>query len=444
MAWKGSKDCCCDGCHSPPRNFQLGVRDVQPQQQYCCACVPNQICVTVYCESTPGISATVLLDKRCTNDVDGPILYQGIVPFANEQIDLLFRFTVENEQCYFCLESAVLGLNGLAPYDCHLIDAEQRARPSIFCQQLWIDGLPATWTITGAYADPFCPGDNLIVSVTKANNTPIIRSAYCKDEYGNTVEDDHPIRNLCGGCGCICTCACITVTTIGGSTLYLSCLPTEEECRDPTYAELYANDCISWAGGGYTISLSQAYDGCCELDLTEFNGNSPSPLPEPVQIGPAANPCPNPAASWSFFDDNNDPVTVRFDCASCSDCLVTITECCNGQLPRVLTATISGTSGLCTCFNGAISLVYDPVAEWWLGSATFCEKEVELTFFCSGYGWGLNFTSGACVVVPGTLNTVTSDCDPLNAAFSFQLSGIGCCGVGDLGGPHNITITITE
>lgn len=437
--WKGGKSCCCGACHTPPRDPQLADREIQPDQQFCCACVPKQACISAFCYPS-GEETVVRAYYECDRDEEGTFLYRTTLPINGESHELIFRFKIENNVCYLCLDAPTLGLEEAVPYNCQIIDAEQRAAPNFFCQHLFIDGLPASWLIPGGTGGNPCQDLDLYIELTAASNTPIEGRKHCLDEYGNLVEDSHPIRDLCGGCGCICTCACITVVNVGQSVdVSLACLGGDNPEYDPP------ESWVSWRSSGpypVTVTLTADYHtGCCQLELDTGSVNV-NEIPEPVVIGGVDSNCIGLHVTWELINTSTqEPFIVIFECANCIDCSIIPSGCCDGKLPRTLTAVITGGAS-CSCASGSYTLYYDRLVEGWVGTVPFCSGEAVLGFFCSGYQWSLTFSADPCVIVGGGMDSVSSDCSPLSVEFNFQISGVGCCD--SLSGIHDITITITE
>lgn len=433
MTGKGNKDCCCNGCYERPIDRALPVRAIQPMQQNCCACIPKQVCVTLACYgATEGLGGTKLFTRDCTAVEGDPTLWSGDFPFGGDIIDLEFRFKVVDGVCYFCLTSSTLGIYGETPDDCHVIDAEQRATPNFFCQRLHINEQPAEWTI----ANPLCASGSVVVSIGSADNTAIEGRRRCLDVYGNELEDSHPIRNLCGGCGCICECACITVF---GDDLTAS---SEVVCLDGT---------TSWlTTGGVEISMvANEETGCCELELTDVGntGMDPYSASGNVRVGGVDNQCPNPTADWSGFTPDGKARFIQFQCASCNGECPEQQGCCDELVPHILTATIDADDCTCACGDTSIKLVWDDDFNAWIGEQPewFCGHEISMTLSCVGDGetWRLAMSAGPCIF-PANVEAV-GECSPLSVEFSITSSGgLGCCGLGDLGGSKNFTVTITE
>lgn len=414
MPGKGAKHCCCNGCNEKPLDRALGNTDLQPQQQYCCACVPKQICVTV--DVVGGTSATKVFDRDCTAVVGDPILYSGEIYSDGQLLDLEFVFTIDNGECYLCLRSTALSVTGVVPDNCNLID--DSARIAGFCRSMLLYGQPASWTV-GDYT----------VSIFRANNTAIENRENCVDESGTVILDDHPIRNICCNCGCITECACITVF---GDALVAS---PEYVCLGGTTA---------WTRyDGVQVSLVANYEtGQCELELTSTGPYEIGAAPDNITVGDVSNECPAPYALWSMFRTNGKALFVKFNAAQCNDCATIEATCCQGYAPEVLTATF--TSVDCPCASFALSLVYNQLTNSWSGTDTtaFCDHTVTVELACSGAYWMLTISADPCLF---STTTTTGSCDPVSLTFSATSSGgIGCCGPSDLGGSKSFTVTITE
>lgn len=114
----GSKDCCCGGCADPPRDPGLIQNAVQPLQQYCCNCIPKELCVGFSCydEENPFITGNVTTwprRMRCApgyEDEPTEPYYSGRIYFNGGSADGELFFKVVDGVCYLCLVSEDLGL----------------------------------------------------------------------------------------------------------------------------------------------------------------------------------------------------------------------------------------------------------------------------------------------------------------------------------------------
>lgn len=408
MPGKGSKNCCCDGCNEKPLDRSLPLAALQVWQQYCCTCVPSQICVTVDYAPTSE-SNTVTFDRDCTAVVGDPILYSGEVYSNGALIDIQIIFEVDDGKCYICLRSTSLSVAGTVPADC--VEITEAIIASGFCASFLISGLPVSWTV-GDYT----------ISLFRANNTAI--------ENRQCQPDDNPIRNLCCGCGCISECACIQVFGDGITA------SAEYVCLGGT---------TSWvtADGVEVALVANETTGNCELQLMSTGSTTVVSIPANVAIDSVSNPCPSPSALWSMFTSPGGKAWfVKWNAAQCGGCDRVEAACCEGYAPRILTATV--TSGDCACASATISLVYSELSNSWTGtlSTGFCSHGITLELLCSGSSWELIPTMGPCIISSAT---ASSNCDPLSLSFSLtSTGGIGCCGPADMGGTYHYTVTVTE
>ena len=427
MPRKGGKNCCCDACYHKPlgQYVPAGVDAIWLAQQYCCACVPNQLCVSITCAATGEVSTT-LLDAECKPSVEGE-LYKGTLPIQGAVVDVAFAFKIVSGICYLTLKSTVLGYDGSAPgASAIVIDATARAKPNWFCQSFSVDHTTGTKWSKNAMS---CT--TLTVQVSAPANDPINGRQPCLDAYGLEVMDTDPIKNICTGCGCICDCVCFILR-------YNGTVRQVAACR--------GNADLLWTSVAPAIEMEIGAntDGSCNLDLTQYGGITLGSTSGPVNISSSdpTNPCPRPHPKWSGFDNVGKAWFIEAVCQDCSGCANAPSQtCCNEDLPRVITATIAG-AGFCSCANGTVSLVWDDANAWWYGeSAAECNGQtMKLTFACGGGTWGLTMDFTPCVVSVKTAGA--QSCLPLSSVWNFTLGGISCCGTGHAGG--TMTVTVTE
>lgn len=403
-------------------------------QQYCCACIPKQICVSVE-SSLSGEAVSVLFGRDCTAVSGDPILYSGIVAIDGQRLTLEFRFQVVAGECSICLTALTEGTSEFygpgtgTDTGCRVVNDTQRASPNYFCSKMLIDGVPAAWDL-GIYS----------VSIGPANNIAISGRQDCLDSYGNLVEDTHPIRALCGNCGCICKCGCIIVYGDNRTaSVYYACL------GDPQAGSVGTSGDLSYtADNGIKIALGANASGCCVLSLVEYGSEDIDPTSlsdRDVPIGTVGNPCPSVIAQWNGFTNSGEAIFIDFLCAGCGCPTIRVTTCCDRQVPRVLTATITTTCGPCPTI--IVSLVYDRVAAAWIGELAtgMCGHGIRLALTCGDPDWTLSFTGDPCT---GLVMTGSGSCHPISLTFTGSVSGISCCGVTDPFTNPDLTIVVTE
>ena len=422
MGRKGQKDCCCDNCGFKPA-FAAG--GISPIEQLCCSCLPKEVCVSVSVYET-GASGSTYLDACDGVPSLQYTVYEGILTLQNTVIDLQFSFKFVNQTCYFCVTSNALHISQSTPNACVLIDAAARDKPNYFCQRFWVNGHPIRWTFSTSLG-------TTTISIGAANNTAITGRQPCLDAYGNEVLDTDPIRNVCAGCGCICTCGVMIIQYRGATTV-------EAACRSG----------VNWTTGGsypYVVTLQpDPHTRNCQLALTQTGSIPVSSLPAAIGISGSnqAHPCPRPMVKYSGFDTSGRPYFITFVCDPCENgAVVQDSQCCQGELPRVLTATISSPDGTCACSVGtSVPMIYDEMFSAWIGTVPggFCGSDITLTFSCGGLYWALVFQSNPCIVQSETHPSQV--CYPLHAQFNLGLAGLGCCQ--QVSGVHNIVITVTE
>jgi hypothetical protein len=439
MPAKGStKTCCCGGCSTPP--WELAFADVrqriQPLQQYCCACIPLQLCVHYVCPDDQ-VESFALFDAVIYCDAEGTeaVQYAGdiIIDGALTRLEFYFDADTEYGTCDFCLTSSDLGIYG----ECKEITDEVRAELCPRCTPCPDETDILAWDISTQ-----CSG-TATISVRPAANTSLTPHPRCcncpdpcDDEPYLDLEPypDESCGGLCAGCGCICSRACITVV------------------RNNQIFSDEVVDLCNWAyhtSGGIIISIVlNESTGCCELELTSAGAIEPDAPLTNVTIGGISNPCPNPVGRWEFNDAHltspDDQVVVIFECATCDGCPGVVTStCCPGaavRTSRVLSAEAVGSVGCCGTIN--LLLVFDEVEGAWIGSDenSMCGHAIGLRLNCGADTWSLTFSGAPCNEVTVEAE-VGGTCDPLNLEFQVPLTGLSCCS-GALSG--TLVVTVTE
>lgn len=433
MVWfKGAGSCCCDGCHVQPADRAVTYgdsrTDIQPMQQYCCSCIPREVCVTVATEDSSE-SRSVLFRRDCTAVPGRPVLYSGTVPFGGQDIDLEFLFVVVNRVCYLAVASVALGVNEDTPYLRQPVDSEE-SRCNI-CD--------------GSRIKPYCAtgrfeihnyGVTTIVTLSAAANIALINRKPCLDSYGNAV-DRTPLRNLCGGCACICDQVCIVTVQAG---------------RVVKETATFDIDTATWTTPmGIVIGLvPNETTHCCELALLS-TGYVTSLLPGtvtgnvPIGERTIANKCPRPTAEWRGEELTDlsiiaTPVSIFWNCSGCMGCVVGMESfgCCGGTAPFVLRAVIEIIE--CDVCVGEIEmfLVWNKAQSKWEGarpyigpSQDFCTREMSMSLTCGPY-WTMAFIAGPCGEYTETIHSI--ECSPLylvyGVPYEIVMTGADCCKVG--------------
>lgn len=424
----------CDGCHQPPWDHTLpGPLDsetLHEWQAFCCGCIPNCIEVLLNCGAE---TSRAVFCRECSFVIDSPVLWAGVIPIGDTQVDLQFLFVVRNERCYICLRSTALDIVGDPAIEgCYEITTEQRAAPTYFCWTLKMDdgyGAEAVKWLNGQL--PYCP--NLEITIRPDDSSPIYPRFDCIDSNGIIVPDTDPIRGVCGGCSCICDCFCIITQGVGLAH-------SDIVCRDGAVWRTADPDPVA-------IELQANYEtGCCELVLTAIGQLDPHEgTPVPILIGEANenNPCPHPTANWTWTGTDASPQGVHVHCAQDGQCPeVVVVRCCDAMLPLILNAEIDA-GPYCECGNTSCSLVYNTTIGNWIGWAVFCNGLIKLELACSGEGiWQLIISENVCTFDNPAME---GGCLPLDLVFESTGGGVGCCNDFSIGGgPYSITIHITE
>lgn len=239
----GMGGCCCGGCRttpSDPREGAGGLQNVIEMQQYCCRCIPKQVCISV---TYDGVTTLALVPKGCgdaTYEGDA-IQYTTMIDIEGVSYALNFRLSVIDEQCYIGWDIPDLELS-----DSTLIDQEDLADPET-CTHGMRARQCATFGESWTVIDPA-----LEISINEVATLDL------KD----LVE--------CAGCTCLCECMCISVasrnpetgifTIVGSNEIECAVLSREtvSGCGDSSF---YDTPWIaSWVSHGWTITLGDQYD----------------------------------------------------------------------------------------------------------------------------------------------------------------------------------------
>jgi hypothetical protein len=461
MGAKGtSRNCCCDGCSTPPftRTIPGVFHSDTFAQLFCCACVPFQLCVEYQCgyESTFGLLSLAQVcngDETQLNSYTGKIVANGAVA----TIHLYFLVDPDSHECSLCLTSDELGIY---PDVCVTLTDDIRALLCSTCQTCFNKDSPPI--VEFSFPTAACGGTTATISLRRAANTsliPVPRAAGCPDLCDEPYAAD-PYADLaacagrCGGCNCICTNAKLIVIRDnvgdggGGAAL----------CGG------------SWTfPGDWQVSIVPGENNCCALALTRVGNTHPEVAPAPVPVGVlTGNPCPNPVAEWTYHDKGDytasGQVTVYFQCAGCGDEALSATgnPCCPQPMPRVLKCEVIFAPP-CMCPDlGTVDVLFDlfldiPGALWigeWDNPANCNDPPppyTEVSFIkvavgCPSVGGGM---SCHLVISSVAIDQIAFDyggtCEPVD--FEFTYNGVFHgpeCGNG-LGGslPWTATVRIT-
>lgn len=475
MAGKGSPNCCCVGCDSPPVMVPLPVTvpitgaigidgksdpSPLPVQQLCLSCMPYQLCLRSDCN---GSVVSSMLTRQDPCDESHTMSYwSGFVFYAETYVAIEIQFDIVDSQCFACVVSEGLGITGQEPSSRILLTWAKQSRLSPHCQDCVDEFSPSPvleWTLSlGGY--------DCTLTATPVSHTSLTPTMPCDgcEVYPCAVEQpfyyDHALDEprqsqcaICTGCSCISTYMCITVRQAG--TLI---------------ENVQVKVCsFSWTTPlGTHISLKPADhvggDDSCVLSLDDVGGFDFTGYSEPgVMTSSVVGQCPNISVTFAFTvtseSDPSDikPFTITVASSECGECAaLTGTPCCPGPVNRVLYATISGSD--CSCEDLSIPIVETTIAGdvFWTGISdtdAFCAAwptkcTVSIQLSCSGNNWILDLrysTDGA----PGYTHytTYTGDCSPMNLVFTgINGHGKGDCGCAPPFIPkcNDFTVTITE
>lgn len=446
---KGNKDCCCDACNFRPVGARVGGRGgtvIDLVEGFCCACVPKYVCAVLQCADAGGeIASGNFIAGGLGGGPGSPgcdpntgIIWGGILGINGKNVDFDISFQVVNGVCYLCLSSYALGIPINPPYHCYVIDNAGRAAPDRFCAQLLLHQKPPEWDLSGIF--PGCLS-YASLKLYPADVVPIKGRQPCISPYTGLVEpDSDPIANVCQSCGCIARCACITV--IYPHAGIIGQFPA---CRSGT----------NWSiAAPVPVTIGVQSDGTvnqnCQLALlTSPIASHTNPVLITSQT-PNSNPCPWPIAAWDGFDSYGHVVKIKWNGMDCQGCsTIEMTQCCDGRLPRILHATLTG-DATCLCANATVPLIYDETVPGWVGDYKgadepylLCGQDVTITLGCSGYGWILSIIANPCTGGSQFVNSQNTDCSALSLTFNVNIGGgIGCCGQSS--GGHSVTVKVTE
>lgn len=451
MSAKGSKTCCCNGCEKPPTPNSVDLTFVENKswQTHCCSCVPEYACLTVIKRGTPDYSDTLSYSLYCpttalgldqplykTQASGGSFLVNGV------KLTVSIHFYVRSGVCYLCFLCPELGLTKTSYDNCVTIDAAARATPNFFCSRLSdSDAVIASATDRHLGLGTTSEGIGTILTaggydfvLSRADHVSITPRPNCLDVYGNQVIDTSPIKDHCCNCSCVCRCACLTKRSTEGSGSETACLDQVSGEHGTTW---------TFPSGAVVTLSSTEYNRNCYLSLTT---GTPGSGTTDVLLGTVTNKCPRPTARWSTVVPALSGVAAHtvfyeFSCTGCGSdaCTVEIVDCCsNGRtsFPKVLYADMS--TGCPDCPFQTIAMPWDSSIRQWVGTAAMCGHSVELKIGCPFTT--LNWSGSPCVSVNPT---AAASCAPILAVFSFNTSGIGCCGGSSLINPA-ITVTVYE
>lgn len=239
----GAGGCCCGGCRAvpgDPRASVGGLQSIIAVQQYCCRCIPKQVCIQF---EHGGVTSQSLIPKGCGDATytGDPIQYRTSVTIDGESYSLNIRLRVIDEQCYLTWDIPDLDLYGQK-----LIDPDEPADPAKCNYGMRSKGCAefgGEWTVL----DP--------AFVLTVSDTPTL-------DLKDMVE--------CGGCNCICKCMCISIYsrnamtgifTLIGSNDVVCATYSKETVSGCGKSSFYETPWIaSWTSRGWTISLGDQYD----------------------------------------------------------------------------------------------------------------------------------------------------------------------------------------
>ena len=230
----GAGGCCCGGCKQSPGIRTAGEQQLIPAvQQYCCRCIPSQICLTV----TQGSydTQTILVERICAPAEDD-IQYTTTIDVSGVERVFNVRLLIVDELCYISWDIPALSLS-----DTVLIDQNEA---------------PTAYVCTHGMTQKKCVEFGGEWTVVSPAMTITIEEPASLDLKGN-VE--------CGGCNCHCDCLCMSIYSRNATTGVFTLVGTNEivcsvktqtyldACGDPEF--LLGPAYYSWTSNGWTITL---------------------------------------------------------------------------------------------------------------------------------------------------------------------------------------------
>lgn len=239
----GHGGCCCGGCRTPPTDPRAGIGSIQtvvPIQQYCCRCIPKNVCVSVVSGDT---TTQRLVSRGCdTTPYDGdPIQYTASVMVEGVSRTINFRFSVRGELCYLTWDIPSLSLFSETLID-HTVDADP-----MLCNHGMNSQACAEFGDTWEVLSP-----PLTITIS-----------------------DPPTLDLkdmleCVGCSCICQCMCISIWSQDPTEGLLTRVVANEivcgeltrydlsGCGDATFQKTPWS--ANWTSGGWGISIGDQWE----------------------------------------------------------------------------------------------------------------------------------------------------------------------------------------
>jgi hypothetical protein len=456
MATKGqSKNCCCDGCSSPPFASTFDYGNIPfTEQHLCCACVPLQLRGAYRNHQYDrGICVLLTLGQACQNTLAENI-WTGTLVIGEMVSDIAISLLpdIVHKTCYLVLSSTALGIVGLQIE----IDDEMRSVMCSTCQDC-ANQLDVPFAVFD-FDDPAYGAASLTLSrAANTSLTPTPLAPGCPDPcYGMDAQEDAyaTCGGPCDGCGCLCTNATLYVQemdqTGGGLIGTIGLTLCKNAYRSPS---------------GWEVSVGHsAASSCCSLALTGFGSYFPTHLPDPTAIGVnTGNPCPNPTASWTFADNSNPYnhkiITASFVCQGCSGQEVGVqTRCCDQPISEALSCEVI-ISPPCMCPDlGDVDVLFDLI--WnnngnpgWSGTwskdcgpppfpygATIGSIFVEVGCDAGGLTCRIRFLA----VDRSNPDSISTTCDPFDGTFTFKglLTGTECGGDGFTQVPDTATVKV--
>jgi hypothetical protein len=267
----GMGGCCCGGCRTPPSDARSSVGTTQSIieiQQYCCRCIPKQVCISV---TYNDVTSLALVPKGCGSAtyLGDPIQYTTLISIDGNSHALNFRLSVIDEQCYLMWDIPSLDLSSQT-----LIDQDDVVYSEACNHGMRARGCAefgGTWTVV----DPA-----LIISIS---DVPSL-------DLQDKIE--------CAGCKCLCDCLCISIGsrnaitgsfTIHGSNEVVCSVFSREFVSGCGNSSFYQTPWLaSWSSNGWKIEVGDQYDR--QLDTyTIVSGSeavtSPCTVRDAVWIG---------------------------------------------------------------------------------------------------------------------------------------------------------------
>lgn len=241
----GMGGCCCGGCRSPIYDGRASTDAIIPAQQYCCRCIPDQICVSINATGTPSIA---FLERVCLNGYTGdPIQYRENFYVGSGNYQFNFRTIVESGRCYIGWDAPDLNASGRT-----IVDSGVPCTGSCDNVPSGSSGINCV-CFSGHWHHP-ASGESLPsgsiefdLIMTKPSTIDLV--------------DKVPVP--CGGCNCICDCMCLSIwyqqsgnlEFIGSNEIVCSQtgLLDSSGCGEVNFCS--QGHKVQWSGSNWIISL---------------------------------------------------------------------------------------------------------------------------------------------------------------------------------------------